>query len=197
MEKKLLIVKKGVTQACICISCIRDTLDGIILKYKVSKVGTKPIVKGKMRVKNKGEITIGNNFLAKNIPLTIFIFVYPKAKLSIGDNVFINSGVDIRCTNEINIGNNVLIGQNSSISDTNFHLVEPNNVKSNQSIVISDNVWIAQRCIILPGVHIGKNSVIAAGSVVTMNVPDNVLVAGAPAKILRKLNIPANWSRRS
>ncbi|MBU2051327.1 MAG: hypothetical protein KKH61_20460 [Gammaproteobacteria bacterium] len=54
-------------------------------------------------------------------------------------------------------------------------------------VVIKDGVWIASRAVILPGITIGKNSVVGAGSVVTNDVPDNTLVAGNPAKQLRKI----------
>lgn len=196
MKRKSFRSIKKINQILKFISDTYGIIGGIVLKHKVSEIGNKPIVKGKLHVKNRGKLIIGRNFLAKAIPIPIFVFVHPEAKLKIGNDVFINSGVDIRCTGEISIGDNVLIGQNSSISDSNFHLVEPNNKEANQSVIISNNVWIAQGCIILPGVHIGNNSVIAAGSVVTKSIPENVLVGGTPAKILRKLNIPENWLRK-
>ena len=55
-------------------------------------------------------------------------------------------------------------------------------------VKICENVWIGENAIILPGIEIGKNSIIGAGSVVTKNVPENCIVAGNPARIIKKYN---------
>ena len=106
---------------------------------------------------------------------------------------------------EIVIGNNVLIAHNVNIHDTNSHPIDfierrqdykeiitngfPNSKEniSCKSIHIEDDVWIGFNSIILKGVKIGKNSIIAAGSVVLSDIPSNVIVAGNPAKIIKKL----------
>lgn len=61
--------------------------------------------------------------------------------------------------------------------------------------MIQDNAWIGTGALILPGVTIGRNAVVAAGSTVTKDVPENTLVAGAPAKIIRELTIHDGWVR--
>lgn len=129
-------------------------------------------------------------------PLPVFITVFKNANLIIGDNVFFNYGIDIGCRKRITIGNHVKIGDFTNIIDSNFHSVDATDIAKEKEIVIKDNVWIGNHCIILPGVCIGHNSVVAAGSVVTCNIPDNVLVAGVPAKIIRELSIPEGWIRK-
>jgi acetyltransferase-like isoleucine patch superfamily enzyme len=179
----------------ISLKVILSVIRGFLLKFKVSNIGSLPTINGKCIIKNDGEFTIGNNFSVRAKPLPVFITVFENAKLKIGDNVFLNYGVDIGCTKQITIGNNVLIGDLTNIIDNNFHPVDPNDKAIGKNIVIQDNVWIGNHCIILPGVCIGHNSVVAAGSVVTHDIPDNVLVAGVPAKLIRELSIPEGWVR--
>lgn len=116
------------------------------------------------------------------------------AKLSIGKDTGI-SGATICAAKCIQIGDECLIGANVTIVDTDFHPVAANNRRFNQGwdkiecspTIIEDNVFIGTGALILKGVRIGKNSVVGAGSVVTKNIPENSIVAGNPAKIIRQL----------
>ena len=110
----------------------------------------------------------------------IEISVFPDGFLRIGNNVFLNQGAK----SEIIIGNNVLVGDDVIIIDSDFHEVG-NSLSKSVPINIEDDVWIASRSIILKGVKIGKNSVVAAGSVVTKDVPPNTLVGGNAARVIR------------
>ncbi|MNH37796.1 Galactoside O-acetyltransferase [compost metagenome] len=83
-----------------------------------------------------------------------------------------------------------------NVIDTNFHPVDSEDRSQSKDITISDNVWIGRGAVILPGVTIGENSVIAAGSIVTRDIPPNVLAGGTPAKVIRELNVPSDWIRR-
>lgn len=113
----------------------------------------------------------------------------------IGDNTGISGGV-ICAAKHVQIGNECLIGANVTISDTDFHPVKPQGRRFNSSladmavaeVIIEDNVFIGTGAIILKGVTIGRNSVVGAGAVVTKNVPSNSVVAGNPAKVLKKLS---------
>ena len=100
---------------------------------------------------------------------------------------FINRDTKIYCFKNINIGNNVAISENVLIRDSDSHHIIYNGKeeKNTKPINISDNVWIGEGATILKGVTIGKNSVVAAGAVVTKNVPDNTIVAGIPAKVVK------------
>ena len=91
----------------------------------------------------------------------------------------------------IRIGNNVLIGPYSILHSGNHKFKNPNISINKQGfefdeIVIEDDVWIAARCTILSGVTIGRGSVIAAGSVITKDIPPFSVVAGVPGKIISK-----------
>lgn len=111
-------------------------------------------------------------------------------KISIGDKTTLNNRVGIYARAPIRIGNYVRISQNASIIsaslDTDKWTIPYKH--TDKMVIINDGVWIAAGAIILPGVNIGENSIIAAGAVVTKNVPPNVIVGGCPAKIIKKLN---------
>jgi len=106
----------------------------------------------------------------------------------IGKNVFINSCCHFQDNGGIEIGDKTMIGQNVTIVTLNHDINPETRINATpKSVKIGKNVWIGADCTILPGVTIGDNSVIGAGSVVTKNVPDNVVVAGNPVKILKEI----------
>lgn len=110
--------------------------------------------------------------------------------IHVGDNFFANYNVTILDTREVRIGNNVMIAPNSLIT-TVEHPLSPakrhKNIGIASPVSIGDDVWIGANVTILSGVKIGNNVVIAAGAVVTKDVPDNSLVGGVPAKLIKTL----------
>lgn len=114
------------------------------------------------------------------------------AELSIGDNVGISGG-GISCANKVIIGNNVMFGANAFVTDTDFHPIKPNNRRFEKEntltapVIIEDNVFLGMNVLVLKGVKIGKNSIIAAGSIVTSDIEDNCIAAGIPAKKIKTL----------
>ncbi len=116
-------------------------------------------------------------------------------KITIGDNVSIGAFNHITCINKIVIGNGVLTGKwvtitDNSHGDTSFATLQEiprkRSVVSKGAVVLCDNVWIGDKATILPGVTIGEGAVIAANSVVTKDVPPYSIVAGCPAKVIKK-----------
>ena len=108
--------------------------------------------------------------------------------LKIGKYVFINSGCRFQDQGGITIGDGTLIGHNVVMATIN-HGLAPESRGDNipAPIVLGRNVWVGANATILPGVTIGDNAVIAAGSVVTKDVPANVVVAGVPARIMKSV----------
>ena len=120
--------------------------------------------------------------------------------LKIGSNVQINDYVHITAMNNVTIGNNVLLASKIYISDCCHGSYKGNSDDSNpeippsnrelfsRNVVIEDNVWVGEFVSILPGVTIGKGSIIGANSVVLNNIPANVIAVGSPAKPIKKYN---------
>lgn len=104
-------------------------------------------------------------------------------------NVFQGFG-NYFCTqwnSKIIIGKDVWIGPNTGIISANHDFENPNLPGFGKTTRIDDNCWIGMNCMILPGVHIGKNTIVGAGSVVTKSFPEgDVIIAGNPAKIIRR-----------
>ena len=110
-------------------------------------------------------------------------------EIRIGRNVFINQNCTIYDLGGVEIGDDVLIGPNVSII-TSGHPLEPSQRRAatiGKPIVIERNVWIAAGATVIGGVTVGENAVVAAGSVVTRNVPPNTLVGGNPARVIRSI----------
>lgn len=109
--------------------------------------------------------------------------------LTIGKNVFINSGCRFQDQGGINLGDGVLIGHNVVLATLNHGLAQEERSNTHPApIRIGKNVWIGANSTVLPGVTIGENAVVAAGAVVTKDVPENVIVGGVPAKIIKLIS---------
>ncbi len=117
-------------------------------------------------------------------------------EIILGDNCSIGEDSHITAINSVRLGNSVLLGKKILITD-NAHGassselldIAPNlrPLYSKGPVIIEDNVWIGEKSSIMPGVHVGKGSIVAANSVVTKDVPPYCVVAGVPAKILKCL----------
>lgn len=110
--------------------------------------------------------------------------------IAVGENFYANTGCIMLDVAQITIGRNVFFGPSVSI----YTAGHPLHYESRNSgyeygipVMIGDNVWIGGNCVILPGVKIGNNVVIGAGSVVTKDLPDNVIAVGNPCKIMREI----------
>nr|WP_315464252.1 DapH/DapD/GlmU-related protein [uncultured Rhodoferax sp.] len=133
------------------------------------------------------------NVLGINHPCIIST-LSPNGSIFIGDDVGI-SGASICAFKSIHIGSKTLLGVNVKIIDTDFHPVSPVNriyakaVDAGAAeVYIGNNVFIGANSLILKGVTIGDNTVIGAGSVVVRDLPADVIAAGNPCKVIRKLN---------
>ena len=109
------------------------------------------------------------------------------------------SGKDIFLSNSyildyapVIFGEQVIVGPDVKFI-TSTHELNNFNIVTAKEITIEDNVWLSMNIIVLPGVTIGKNSVIGAGSIVSKSIPSNVLAAGNPAKVIKTINRDYKW----
>ncbi|MQW22538.1 MULTISPECIES: sugar O-acetyltransferase [unclassified Lactococcus] len=110
--------------------------------------------------------------------------------VTIGENLYANYNLTLVDDTFITIGNDVMIGPNVTIA-TASHPIHPElrsqGLQFNLEVSIGDKVWIGANTTVLPGVSIGKNSVIGAGSIVTKDIPENVVAYGNPCKVQREI----------
>ncbi len=144
-------------------------------------------VTGRVTIENYGGLTIGERVRihGNTVPVEIVAWDGP---ISIGDGTFINYGASISAHAGVSIGRNCLIGNYALIMDSDYHDLHDRTLPGACSpIVIEDNVWIGARAIVLKGVHIGEGAVVAAGALVTSDVPARTVVGNSPAQVLRHL----------
>nr|WP_020404170.1 acyltransferase [Gracilimonas tropica] len=107
----------------------------------------------------------------------------PEGNLSIGNGTYINRNTLIICEKEVRIGRNCKISWNVTIMDSDLHPLNSEKVE-NKAVHIEDDAWIGCEAIILKGVTVGKGAIIAAGSLVTKDVPGYTIFGGNPAKYI-------------
>ena len=119
--------------------------------------------------------------------------------IEIGDYVMISPGTRISASDQVTIGHSVMMANGVYITDCDWHGVYDRTKRDDRvaPVVIKDNVWLGDHATILKGVTIGENSVVAAGAVVSRDVPPNVIVAGNPATIVKELDTEREMVRRA
>lgn len=118
------------------------------------------------------------------------IWIFTGRKLILGDDVDLATGVLLTTDGGITIGNRTLVGYGTKILSSNHNVPKLpgrifNSGHSKAPVIIENDVWIGANCIILPGVTIHEGTIVAAGSVVTKDIPKNVYIAGIPARVIK------------
>ena len=139
-----------------------------------------------LRMDEGSELNVNGNF---DFFYGSDIILFKDAKLTLGKS-FINSDAKIRCHKSITIGDDCAISHDFTIMDSNAHYLDGDN--KTKPVIINNHVWIGTRVTVLSGVEIGEGAVVAAGSVVTKDVPPHSIVGGCPAKVIKE-NI--TWSK--
>lgn len=153
-----------------------------------AKVPLSVRLRGRIRIAGAGDVIFGNGVTMIGNVVPVEIISHRNARVVIGGQSFINYGVSISAHQEVVIGQRCKIGHYVFIMDNNQHdLRDRTKLPESAPVVVEDDVWIGAHSIILPGVRIGRNSVIGAGSVVKEDVPPDCLVAGNPASVKRSL----------
>lgn len=118
------------------------------------------------------------------------LYVNWGSRIALGDHVYANTGLTVIDDTFVTIGSHVMLGPRVTISAAS-HPVDPELRRQayqyDLPVVLEENVWVGAGATILPGVTIGKNSVIGAGSVVDRDIPPDVVAAGVPCRVLREI----------
>ncbi len=159
--------------------------------FRRATLGGKRVrVWGRPSIRNHGRMLIGDRVRLVSTIATTELVAGENGALEIGEGAFINYGCSIAADLLVRIGPRCNIGTHVIIMDNDFHRLEPHRrdeKPESRPIILEENVWLGGRVIVLNGVTIGKNSVIGAGSVVTRDIPANVVAAGVPARVIREL----------
>jgi len=155
-----------------------------------TSVGNKPLVIGRPLITTP-ELVVGDDLLLWSIHRQTHLG--GDGRLEVGNRVFFNSGAVVLAFDRITIEDDVALASEVFVTDSDNHPVAGQPVRT-LPIRICHGAWVATRAIVLPGVTIGSRAVVAAGAVVTGDVPDDTLVAGVPARVVRKLEYPPGYT---
>lgn len=158
---------------------------------KAVEVGAAPRVLGTPTV-DATDLEIGDNFTIWSGHRTTVLSGW--GRMRIGDRVFVNSGTVLIAVTEIVLGDDVALANEVYVVDSNSHGIE-GRPHVEAPVRIGDGTWVGNRAMILPGVTLGSRVLVAAGAVVTHDVPDDTLVAGNPARVVRALVYPPGCRR--
>lgn len=197
-------IRKYIFRPDLIICRLGVVLKNLIIVYN-SKVSRGRIIIGKnitlyqrTKITGKGMLSLGNNIVIGTL-LGGYYYKgicelqprYDNSKIILEDNIATNNNLLIIAADQVFIGDSTLIGEGVMIIDHDAHDIHPDKRRSNigkvSPIYIGKNVWIGSRVIILSGTKIGNNSIVGAGSVVKGEFPNNVILAGNPARIIKEI----------
>ncbi|MCK5493917.1 MAG: acetyltransferase [Candidatus Omnitrophica bacterium] len=186
-----------------------------LLKFSISLIKSKlfypkaRLIRFPIDIRGKKYINYGEGFTTgRGCRIEAYPLDGKSTAIIIGKNVQINDYVHITGVKKVFIGNDVLIAGKVYISDSNHGNYSGSKDDSNplfapmdrplfsKEVIIEDCVWIGESVSILPGVTVGRGSVIGANSVVTKNIPEYVIAVGSPARLIKKFNFGIKkWER--
>lgn len=149
-------------------------------------IGSRVRLSGRAKIVNEGRMTIGDRVRLDSTVAKLELVALAGGHLEIAENAFINYGTSIVAAAHVRVGEDCLIGTHVMVMDCDFHRVEDKAWDTNgEPIILEPRVWLGNRSIVLKGVTVGHDSVVAAGAVVTKDVPPRTVVAGNPARVVR------------
>jgi acetyltransferase-like isoleucine patch superfamily enzyme len=172
-------------------------MDFLFIKGKFKNIGSNIKIGYLPTFSNPKYFSFGSNIIIGN-RATLYaidndLFSKRQPKLTLGSNLYIGHNVTIHCMNEVCLGNNVVLSDYIYISDVSHGIkIIPNKSIMEQQwespgkVVIGEGTFLGHGVKILPNVELGKNCIVASGSIVTKSFPDYCMLSGIPAKIIKK-----------
>lgn len=164
-------------------------LRGVYYAVRFCRAGDRLSIGVRPEIRCPGNISVGNSFFVDS---GLLLSACGDGRIDIGDRFGANGGVRIiaDCGGHVMIGDDVIIGPGVVIRASNHHFADigqPIRQQGHvaQTIRIGSDVWIGANAVILPGVNIGNHAIVAAGAVVSHDVPEYMIVAGVPARVIR------------
>lgn len=197
----------------IIVSNIKSCIRKMQAKIRVHRFGRKVMFKGtRYNIMPEAVVLFADGSRREDIELGEYVTLYgtifsqSHGKVIMGDNTRLGRGSIIRCVEKVIVGSYTAIADNVVITDNGSHPIDPvfrRKMKldtlggdmrmwkhsEHAPIVIGENVWVGENSRIQRGVTIGDNAIIAAGAIVTKNVPANSIVAGIPAKVIKMIDV--------
>ncbi len=165
-----------------------------LLRARCERVGRRlyltnglPYIEGHLRIR------LGDDVSLDGVSSLIAARVGEDPVLEVGDHVFLGHQLTVSVAKRVTIGSHVLVSDRVLIADNDGHPLDPDRRRGGEPIAledarpvtIEDGAWIGSRAVILKGVTVGRGAIVAAGAVVTRDVPPYALVAGNPARVVR------------
>lgn len=147
------------------------------------------------RLAGSGTLRIGSGVNLSCDPSPVRFEVARGAELSIGERSFLNAGVEVICHQRVVIGPHCRLAPGCVVTDTNHHPVHEGAPVRRAPVTLGRNVWLGRGVIVLPGVSIGDNAVVAAGSVVFDSIPANEVWRGNPARFAKAVRASDRFIR--
>lgn len=201
LESGLYVRIKGLDVFSILLK-IYSNLRHFLNTYKLVHLGINSLLSCRIEIRKVGaEISVGDNCIISGVLIT----ERENSFITIGNNVFVGGQTIFDCVEKVFVKDDVLISYGCLLADSDNHSLNYNIRKNDlldwrngwkhdwsttktSPIYIEKGVWIGARSIVLKGVTIGEGAVVAAGSVVTKDVPPYTIVGGNPARVIRELN---------
>lgn len=144
---------------------------------------------------NKGKLHFAKGVHLRSLRTPVCLTTAKGGQIRLGENTFVNQGAQIYAADCVEIGPDCLIGDNAVIQDSDFHQVSEGDKARVKKIRIGRNVWIGRSAIVMPGVTIGDHAVVAAGAIVTRDVPSRAIVGGNPARPIGEVRCEDEFKR--
>jgi acetyltransferase-like isoleucine patch superfamily enzyme len=149
-----------------------------------------PVQGNVLEALDDGRLVIGEQSLLEP---NCWITISEHGRVTIGEGTFLNMGTMVACENEVTIGDHVMLANGCFVSDASHRYDDRSMPVTWQGFTskgptrIGSNTWFGVNCVVTTGVTVGERCVIGANSVVTRDLPDGVIAAGAPAKVVREI----------